>query len=129
MHTPLRRLIMPGIALLLVLTLLHPYAAPTVRAQDGTITFNTPEIVNLTTDASCYEAVQRMRGAGADCVLVQDSERRVVGILTARDVVQRVAFTAHPELPITEAMSRPVFTMSAETPIYRGLAQMHRFRR
>jgi signal-transduction protein with cAMP-binding, CBS, and nucleotidyltransferase domain len=87
-----------------------------------------PSIVNLTTDASCYEAVQRMRGAGADCVLVQDAERRVVGILTARDVVQRVAFTAHPELPITEVMSRPVFTMSAETPIYRGLAQMHRFR-
>ncbi len=87
-----------------------------------------PSVVTLGTGASCYEAVQRLRAAGADSLLVRDAERRVVGIVTAHDIVQRVAFSAPPELPVTEVMSRPVFTMHAETPLYRGLARMHRHR-
>jgi CBS domain-containing protein len=46
--------------------------------------------VSLPASATVREACQRMRDRGVGAVLVTDGDRRLVGIFTGRDAVQRV---------------------------------------
>jgi CBS domain-containing protein len=72
--------------------------------------------------ATVAEAAQAMRQAWVDAVLVQDTPP---GIVTDRDFRIRVlAEELGPETPVRQVMSRPLKTLSADTPVHGALLFM-----
>jgi len=82
--------------------------------------------LTLPSQTPCVEAVSAMAEAGASCLVVVDGGRRPIGILTERDVVNRVAFIASKKTPISEVMTAPVLTIDANNYLYRAIARMRR---
>ena len=77
-------------------------------------------------DAACATVVERMTAAGASAVLVIDSERRLVGIVTARDVAERVAFKLKPDAAVQRAMTAPAQSIYPDELLYRAVARARR---
>lgn len=78
----------------------------------------------LAADAPIAEAVQRMASSGQTSVIVVDDSGRVVGILTERDVVRRVAFRIDARAPVASAMTSPVLWVSPDEFLYRAVGLM-----
>jgi signal-transduction protein with cAMP-binding, CBS, and nucleotidyltransferase domain len=76
--------------------------------------------------ASCAEVVERMSASGASSALVVDGERRLVGIVTERDVTRRIAFKLERDAPVQRAMTAPVQTIRDDDRLYRAIARMRR---
>lgn len=73
-------------------------------------------------EASVVEAARAMREAGASAALVDD---RPPGIVTDRDLRNRVlAEGLSADTPVRAAMSRPLFSLTAETPLFEALRFM-----
>lgn len=75
---------------------------------------------------ACAELVARLAASNADCALVADPAGRPLGLVTAGDVVRRIAFTLAPDAPARQAMSAPVLSAHAGEAVYRLHARMTR---
>lgn len=84
-------------------------------------------------DESAWQAAVRMHQRGVGTLVVVDESRQPVGILTDRDLVERVmAKCLDPSLtPIEEIMTTPVVTAKQDAPIEEMISRMRRgvFRR
>ncbi|GIW94532.1 MAG: CBS domain-containing protein [Pirellulaceae bacterium] len=62
---------------------------------------------------SVWRAAERMHHRVIGCLLVVDEEKRPIGILTDRDIVERVVSLTRDPLttPVQEVMSSPVITI------------------
>ena len=74
-------------------------------------------------------AVARFAETGTGAVLVVDEDGRLGGILTERDVVQRVAFQVDGSVPLDRIMTAPVDTIEVGDYVYHAIARMRRFNR
>ena len=65
----------------------------------------------LAEDTPLTQAVAEMQKGDTGCVLIKDSERKLIGIFTERDVMNKFIGTSlDPTTPISEVMTRePVF--------------------
>lgn len=85
------------------------------------------DVVEVGPQTPCAQVVLRMREAAARCVyVVAEGERRLLGLLTTKDVVERVAFLLPPDAPVSQAMTRPAHSVGPEEPLYRALGRMER---
>ena len=91
----------------------------------GTAMQAPPPIVSAR--ASCRDAVQALCGTAAPLVAVVDERRGLCGLLSAEDVVQRIAFRVPPETAVATVMTTPVHTLGDGEPLYRAIARMRRF--
>lgn len=81
----------------------------------------------LPPDTSVAAAAARMAQDGHACVIVTDAERRPAGILTERDVVRiGLEHTDPHQLMLAEVMTRPVLTLSADTPLHAAMERMNK---
>jgi CBS domain-containing protein len=69
-----------------------------------------PEVAWVPAEASAADAIRLMLDRHVGAVAVVDSERRVAGIFTERDVLRKLALSArNPEtVPVRELMTTPV---------------------
>jgi signal-transduction protein with cAMP-binding, CBS, and nucleotidyltransferase domain len=77
-------------------------------------------------DATCLAVVERMSAIGASSALVVDAERRLVGIVTERDVTRRIAFKLERNAVVQRAMTAPVQSIRDDDLLYRAIARMRR---
>ncbi len=82
-----------------------------------------PPIVGEHTD--CARVVEAMRRACRSSVLIV-SDGRIKGIVTERDVVQRVAFRVAVDADVNDIMSTVVHTIRDDDFLYRAIANMRR---
>ena len=75
---------------------------------------------------TCAKAVTEMAESGSSYLVVVDGGRRPIGILTERDVVNRVAFVVTKDTPVAEVMTTPVLSIDAADYLYRAIARMRR---
>lgn len=88
--------------------------------QIGDLIVQAPVMVEPTTTVAAVAAA--MRTAYVDAALVTSEPK---GIITDRDFVVRVlAENRGPDTPVTEVMSRPVRSLSVDTPVYAALLYM-----
>jgi signal-transduction protein with cAMP-binding, CBS, and nucleotidyltransferase domain len=80
----------------------------------------------VTAGTGCGELVERMTAEGATSALVTDADRRVLGILTDRDVARRICFRLPPETPVEQVMTAPVQTVRRGDYLYRAISLMRR---
>lgn len=80
----------------------------------------------VTADASCRDAVARLREGPDTCIIIADSEGKPAGILTEQDVVRRIAFQVDPGQPVGEVMTAPVQTIGADEFLFHAVAAMRR---
>jgi CBS domain-containing protein len=86
----------------------------------GALATRTPLVVSG--DASVVDAARAMREAGASAALVGE---RSPGIVTDRDLRNRVlAEGLGADTPVRAVMSRPLFSLPAETPLFEALRRM-----
>ena len=78
-----------------------------------------PNPVTIEPSASVEEAAKIMAARDVSSLVVIDRERRVVGIVTARDIVDKVvARGLNPsELKVSDIMAKPVTIVEPNTPI------------
>jgi signal-transduction protein with cAMP-binding, CBS, and nucleotidyltransferase domain len=74
------------------------------------------------------DAVARMVQTRASAAAVVDGHGRILGILTERDVVARIACRRIGEQPVEGLMTRPVLTVRDEDPLYAAIGFMRRHR-
>jgi len=84
---------------------------------------NPPTVVRTT---SVGEAVARLAGSGASCVLVVDEAGFPVGIVTERDVVNRVAFAAETTAPVETVMTAPLKSVHPHDNLHQAIVKMRR---
>lgn len=93
----------------------------------------TREVHLVDPDESVREAAERMRQRIVGCLVILNEAQEPVGIVTDRDLVVRVLAPGKDpsNTAISEVMTAPPVTVSAETPIEDALALMtsHGFRR
>jgi len=77
--------------------------------------------------ATCAEAIQHMFGEHAPGVIIVDTNGRLLGILTAQDVTQRIAFQVPPETPVDKVMTSRVLTIPAHEYLYHAIGRMRRY--
>src|SRR5437868_15373422 len=72
--------------------------------------FCDPDVAAVTLEANVAEAIQLMLRWHVGAVAVVDSEKRVAGIFTERDVLQRVALGGqdHAPIPVRDVTTTPV---------------------
>jgi signal-transduction protein with cAMP-binding, CBS, and nucleotidyltransferase domain len=87
-----------------------------------------PKPVEVARTASVGEAVNSMAQAGSRVVVLTDTHRRPVGILTEEDVVRRVAWRATPGQPVDTVMTVPVVTISGDVHLLDAITTMRRHR-
>lgn len=76
----------------------------------------TPNIVGVEARKSIKEAAKRMVDSGISSIIITDRRLRPIGIITERDIVQRVvAAGKNPDRPVEEVMSSPLITVDALT--------------
>lgn len=84
-------------------------------------------------DESVWQAAERMHQRGVGTLLVLDEWKKPIGIVTDRDLVERVLAKAldSSETRVRDAMTRHPRTISEESPIESALSLMRsgRFRR
>ncbi len=76
-----------------------------------------------------FGLVARMREAGEPAALITDTRGRVVGVLTAEDLLERALFVVEPHQPVSAASRRRVPALHEHDRLYRALAEMRRQRR
>lgn len=82
--------------------------------------------VVLSPGTPCRALVRAMAEQGASCAFVVDGAGAVLGILTERDVTQRITFRADPDTPVDSLMTSPVRTIGEGEYLYRAIAMMRR---
>ncbi len=75
---------------------------------------------------SCGELVTAMTDRNASSALVTDGDGVVIGIVTERDVTQRIALKAAPDTPVEQVMTSPVQTVRRSDYLYRAISLMRR---
>ena len=75
-----------------------------------------------------FGLVARMREAGEPAALITGTDGRVVGVLTAEDLIERALFTLEPDQPVAATLRRRVPALHDRTRIYQALAEMRRQR-
>jgi len=85
-----------------------------------------PEFATVKPESSVAEAIQRMNDLHVGAVTVVDSEKRVAGIFTERDVLKKVALSgrAPATIKIDEVMTTPVEMATRETTLGEALEVM-----
>jgi len=73
------------------------------------------------------EAVQAMCAAAVSSVMVCDRQGLLVGIITEQDISRRVAFKVAPAIPLSDVMTAPVLSISANDYLFRAIARMRRY--
>lgn len=74
--------------------------------------FMTPNVIGIEGSKSIKDAARRMVEASASSVLITDNRGRPIGIVTERDVVQRVVSAGkNSDRPVEEVMSSPLVTV------------------
>jgi CBS domain-containing protein len=83
------------------------------------------EVLEIEADATVFDAVKRMVEANVGSLLVRE-RGRVVGIVTERDYLRRVALEGRDDetTPVREAMTSPLVVVTPETPIDECMAVM-----
>ena len=83
------------------------------------------ELLTIVSDASVYDAVKQMVEANVGSLLVRE-RGRVVGIVTERDYLRRVALERRDDetTPVREAMTSPLVVVTPDTPIDECMAVM-----
>src|SRR5215475_13614568 len=76
-----------------------------------------------------FGLVARLREAGEAAALITDVSGRIVGVLTAEDLLERAIFMLEPHQPVSAALRRRVPTLHEHDRLYRALAEMRRQRR
>ncbi|MFT5489490.1 MAG: CBS domain-containing protein [Alphaproteobacteria bacterium] len=78
-------------------------------------------------EMTALDAISTMNEAGIGALLIGDSADPV-GIVTERDIVRLIAQAGSSALsqPVSEAMSSPVVTLPASSPVYRAVARLQR---
>ena len=72
--------------------------------------------------------VARMRASGDAAALITDTDGRVVGLLTAEDLVERALFALEPDQPVAAALRRRGPVLREQDRIYQALTEMRRQR-
>ena len=80
----------------------------------------------VTTGTGCGHLVERMTVGGPTSALVVDDERRVLGIITERDVARRICFKVPEDAPVERVMTTPVQTVRRGDYLYRAISLMRR---
>ncbi len=80
----------------------------------------------LPRDASCGDVVRVMRESLASSVLIVDREQRILGIVTERDVAQKMAYRLDAGIPVNQIMSSPVLTIREDDYLYHAISIMRR---
>jgi DNA polymerase-3 subunit epsilon/CBS domain-containing protein len=83
-------------------------------------------------DATLAEAAAAMNEASSDCVFVGNDDDSIVGIVSERDIVRQVRIpvdspTRVRDMKLTNIMSSPVITVSADDFMHVALGRMSRF--
>jgi CBS domain-containing protein len=91
-----------------------------ILARKGT------DVVTAAPTASLAEAVKVLAARRIGAVVVTGADRRIVGILSERDIVQALAEKgpAVLDMPIAEAMTRKVFTCGANETVREIMERM-----
>jgi len=84
-----------------------------------------PVIVDRATTVA--DAVGQMAASGATAVIVTEPNQRLAGILTMKDVVNRLAYRVGADTAIAEVMTYPVKTIFKGDYLYHAIARMRRF--
>jgi CBS domain-containing protein len=93
---------------------------PELTTPIGTLATRAPIVVSA--EASVLGAARAMREVGASAALVDDAPP---GIVTDRDLRNRVlAEGLDADTPVQAVMSRPLFSLPAETPLFEALRRM-----
>jgi CBS domain-containing protein len=87
-----------------------------------------PKPVEVARTASIGEAVNSMARTGSRVAVIRDAQGRPAGILTAHDVVRRVAWRATSDQPVEEVMTVPIVTVSADDHLLDAITTMRRHR-
>lgn len=84
------------------------------------------EIAAVPLEASVADAIRTMLELHVGAVSVVDSERRVAGIFTERDVLQKISLSGRDPaaIPVQEAMTTPVEMATLNTGAGEALATM-----
>ena len=80
----------------------------------------------VTAGTGCGDLVEQMTLGGASSALVTDTDRRVLGIITERDVAHRICFKVPKETPVEQIMTTPVQTVRRGDYLYRAISLMRR---
>ena len=85
-----------------------------------------PEFVAISPESSVADAVQRMLDSRAGAIAVVDSDKRVAGIFTERDVLSKVALSGRSpaSIPLKEVMTTPVEMATQATTLAEALKVM-----
>lgn len=75
-----------------------------------------------------FGLVARMRAAGEAAAVVTDAAGRVLGLLTAEDLLERALFTLEPDQPVATILRRRVPALHEDDRLYHALAEMRRQR-
>lgn len=78
--------------------------------------------------ATIGETLAGLSAAQASSALIVDEDGRLVGILTERDVITRVALRVGAETPVERMMTTPVKTIAADDLLFRAVGRMRRER-
>ncbi len=87
-----------------------------------------PPPVVVRPETTAEETVARIAEAGASAAVVVDPRERIVGILTERDIVRRIACRRIGDRPVGGFATSPVLTIAAEDQLYKAIGFMRRRR-
>lgn len=79
-------------------------------------------------EMSCAQLIARMGEADAALAVVTDADGRVLGVVSERDIVRRVALKAGPDMPVSLVMTTPAMTVQTGERLYGAVARMRRRR-
>lgn len=99
----------------------------TEMATVGKILENKGQVVySIRPEATLHTAVEMLRDKGIGALLVLDSDTRLVGILSERDIVRKLADTPGETLPklVSEIMTSRVETCQVSDPLISVLRRM-----
>ncbi|NNG03033.1 MAG: CBS domain-containing protein [Inquilinus sp.] len=86
-----------------------------------------PQPVIVQIDDTISSMVSKMVGMNQSSALVVDADGDLRGIVTERDLAQRIVFQCQPTDPVREVMTAPVKTVYADDYLYYAIARMRRF--
>lgn len=85
--------------------------------------------VAIPSGTECGALVRAMTDRNASSALVTNGDGQVIGIITERDVTQRIAFRMPPDTPVDKVMTSPVESIDCQDYLYRAIAMMRRMGR
>jgi len=80
------------------------------------------KVLTVRTDTSITAAAEKMGANSVGCLIVVDDHRRVVGIISERDILNKVvACSANPaSMTVAEAMNAPIIACTLSTGIHKA---------